>query len=170
MKVVFVDIDGVLNTSDDYEKWGASNPKAFGPDDEAIELLFNPQLIARLNRITENTSAKIVVSSSWRLHYSGRIGAPAFEDLRGLLKRVGVKAQIIGATPLSEPLRWAAIEMWIERCMWPPLQPARYAILDDDVPHDDWRWKAHHVHCLALPGGLTETNEQQAIKLLTEGP
>lgn len=162
---VFVDIDGVLNTCEDYEKWSAADPKAFGPNPEdKSELLFNPQLVARLNRITETAGAQIVVSSSWRLYYSG---IPAFAELRELLRRVGVTAKVIGPTPITQPLRWEAIAMWIEHTV---RGHGRYAILDDDVPHDDWRWKAHHVHCLALPGGLTEANEQQAIALLTEGP
>lgn len=170
MNFVFVDIDGVLNTFEDYEKWGAADPQAFGPNPEdKSELLFNPQLVARLNRITETASAQIVVSSSWRLHYSGN---PAFAELRGLLKRVGVTATVVGPTPINQPLRWEAIEKWIATHdgSWFPKGCGRYAILDDDVPHDDWRWRAHHVHCLALPGGLTEANEQQAIALLTEGP
>jgi hypothetical protein len=160
---VFLDIDGVLNTPDDYARWCNAKPSTFGPDDQA-ELLFNPQLVARLNRITEAASAQIVVSSSWRLYYSG-CGNPEFSDLYKLLRRVGVRGYIFGPTPLEFPERWSAIEKWVSHN---GLSHDRIAILDDDVPHNEWRWKARHVHCRALPGGLTEANEQQAIRLLTE--
>lgn len=156
--IVFVDIDGVLNTPDDYARL-----KTLPPDDR-VELLFNPQLVARLNRITEVARASLVVSSSWRLYYNGREGNPSFDDLRRILGRVGVTAEVVGPTLPEEPRRWEAIEAWVAN------HGGRFAILDDDVPPDDWRWRAHHVHCLSLPGGLTEENERLAIKLLTEGP
>ena len=63
MKVLFLDIDGVLNCmmptpSDDHE-WVDLDEWRYG---------LNPQLVARLRFIIANTNCKIVVSSSWRHH------------------------------------------------------------------------------------------------------
>jgi hypothetical protein len=63
MKVLFLDIDGVLNCmmptpSDDYE-WVDLDEWRYG---------LNPQLVARLRFIIANTNCKIVISSSWRHH------------------------------------------------------------------------------------------------------
>ena len=62
-KVLFLDIDGVLNCmyptpSDDHE-WIDLEEWRYG---------FNPELVARLRFVIANTNCKIVVSSSWRHH------------------------------------------------------------------------------------------------------
>ena len=65
MKVLVLDIDGVLNCmypcpEPDYE-WVDLDEWRYG---------FNPQLVARLRYILANTGCRIVVSSSWRHHTS----------------------------------------------------------------------------------------------------
>jgi hypothetical protein len=161
--VVFLDIDGVLNTPEDYARWAL----AAGAREES---LFNPQLVARLNRITDATKADIVVSSSWRLYYSVR-GRHSFAELRGLLRRVGVTAKVLGSTPARVLERWTAISEWVATYQgsYQGSFPLCFVVLDDDVPADDWVYKHRHVHCLSLPGGLTEKNEARAIELLTGG-
>ena len=62
-KVLFLDIDGVLNCmyptpADDHE-WIDLEEWRYG---------FNPELVARLRFVIANTNCKIVVSSSWRHH------------------------------------------------------------------------------------------------------
>ena len=97
--IVFLDIDGVLNTSKNYEEWeeamresGKAVTFASSPDDSLVHLLFDPALVNRLNTLTEDTGAEIVVSSSWRNLYSD------FDDLVSVLRSVGVLAPIIDRT------------------------------------------------------------------------
>ena len=63
MKVLFLDIDGVLNcvypTPSDDNEWVDLDEWRYG---------LNPQLVARLRFIIANTDCRIVVSSSWRHH------------------------------------------------------------------------------------------------------
>lgn len=63
MKVLFLDIDGVLNcvypTPSDDNEWVDLDEWRYG---------LNPQLVARLRFIIANTDCKIVISSSWRHH------------------------------------------------------------------------------------------------------
>lgn len=66
MKVLFLDIDGVLNCmypspSPDYPEWVDLEEWRYG---------FNPELVARLRYVIANTDCKIVISSSWRHHTS----------------------------------------------------------------------------------------------------
>lgn len=62
MKVVFLDIDGVLNCSK------TKNPRKF-------PYVVDPKLLARLNKLLERTAAKVVLSSSWRLDPIGIMAA-----------------------------------------------------------------------------------------------
>ena len=63
IKVLFLDIDGVLNcmmpTPSDDQEWVDLDEWRYG---------LNPQLVARLRFIIANTNCKIVISSSWRHH------------------------------------------------------------------------------------------------------
>ena len=56
-KLIFLDIDGVMNSTSFYEKtenfvWG----------------MFCPDAVRNLNQIVKETGAEIVISSAWRLH------------------------------------------------------------------------------------------------------
>ena len=96
-KYIFLDIDGVLNSQDFVNElgklWNGSQ--------------FDKKAIDRLNQITENTGAKIVISSTWRILYS-------FEELTNLLKKEGVKAEVIDVTPCLNDSRQTEILYWLE--------------------------------------------------------
>lgn len=127
MKVVFLDIDGVLNCADCFKKahdaWVAN-----GKPKEKHWNMLDPEHIFHLNRIIEETGASIVVSSSWR-------GDP---DLYEKLKDAGVVATFLGQTPrMPRPAgtsveyceRGKEIEEWLSIN---PYGVTKYAILDDD--------------------------------------
>lgn len=90
MKIVFLDIDGVLNN----ELWFVGSGSTRKADDKKEWELshFDPRCVGLLNDITDFTGAKIVVSSSWRI---GR----SFDDLQELLEDAGVTGGIIDRTP-----------------------------------------------------------------------
>lgn len=58
MKVIFLDVDGVLNSEQFVQTSSTGLP--FG--DNQID----PEAVERLNQIIERTGAKVVISSSWR--------------------------------------------------------------------------------------------------------
>lgn len=96
MKIIFLDIDGVLNNS---SCWGNR------PDTNK----FDQNCIYAFNKIIDKTNAKIVISSTWRLLYD-------FDELVYLLKSVGVKGDIIGQTlliKLSTAMRGDEIWAWL---------------------------------------------------------
>ena len=64
MKVIFLDIDGVLNTEqtfiDIHNEWKVTGNRRIEIDEFRVQFL---------KRIVEETNAKIVLSSSWKIFY-----------------------------------------------------------------------------------------------------
>lgn len=108
--VVFLDIDGVLNT---IFTWGRR------PHAAALE----PARVARINTLCAETGAVVVVTSTWRRLFE-------LDDLRALLAGAGLTAPIVGVTPcLDTGHRRDEIRFWVNSR---PEPPARFVIFDDD--------------------------------------
>lgn len=99
MKLVFLDIDGVLNS----DGWLVGKGTVPG-----IKLI-DPAATARLQRLCEETGAEIVVSSSWRAICPRHTLAEIFEA-RGLTTRV------VGVTPIipNRRGRGEEIQRWLD--------------------------------------------------------
>lgn len=158
MKVVFLDIDGVLN----YEHFVRSND---GVSDnfnlmgrfEWYISMFNRNCVMQLNRILRETGAKVVLSSSWRKMFD-------VETIQEFLEAKGFEGELIDKTPNhgQRPCRGEEIQEWLED--HPEVEA--FVVLDDalDVyPHAD-RW----VQTFYEGYGLTEECADKAIKLLKE--
>lgn len=77
MKIIFLDIDGVLNS----EKWYTER---FDKDLQSYPLCeFDPLCVEQLNILIQKTNAKLVISSTWRL---GR----TIDELKNLFEKVGI--------------------------------------------------------------------------------
>ena len=112
MKVIFLDIDGVLNM------YGASYRTFMKPWGQHIE----PHLINRLNYILEKVEdLKIVISSSWRSN---------MEDLEKQMKEQGFKhwERVIGKTP-DIHFRGDEIHAWINNFNF----EGKYLVIDDET-------------------------------------
>lgn len=113
MKVLFLDIDGVLNS--------LSSVLALGNPNEHLD----PVCVALVARLLKETDAKVVVSSSWRI---GR----TVETLKHELDRIGahkIADRIIGRTGDGyNGHRGRQIKEWIEL----NAPECSYVILDDD--------------------------------------
>lgn len=148
MKVIFLDIDGVLNHAD----W-LTEHRNFGLDH------LDPAAVARVQRICDATGAHVVISSTWRLVYSlGR--------LRDMLYERGLRARVVGETPhLPAQERGDEIQLWLDRT------PARrgweldgIVILDDDrdMRHlDPWLVRT------AFATGITDADVERAVEMLS---
>lgn len=86
-KLIFLDIDGVLNT-----KWWYSQMDRNTHRDK-YGYAFDPQAVANLRKIVEETGADIVISSSWKC-----MGLSQMEDM---WKDRNLPGKIIGITPNS---------------------------------------------------------------------
>ncbi len=168
-KFVFLDFDGVLNSSE-FAAYQYRNDESaqdsFGLD------LFDPKAIEYMNRIVDATGAKIVVTSSWR--YLG------LAKLQKLWKERGLHGEIIGMTSLhvvDELILEKGIE-WIEREMngsprseeiahWLKSYNinANYVILDDLPMPQDLQLHAVQVN---PKFGLSDLQVKQAITILNK--
>lgn len=91
MKVIFLDIDGVLNSQLWYSKRRNFNTEAVDVHYPFYE--FDPDAIICLNRIIKETGAKLIISSTWRKNRT-------IEELQELLNSVGVEGEVIDKTPV----------------------------------------------------------------------
>lgn len=92
MKIIFLDIDGVLATN---KEFGMNRTKFQTKHPEAKELHipypFNPECVKIFNEILDETNAIIVLSSDWRLHWD-------LDGLDRIFKFNGVKKSPIALT------------------------------------------------------------------------
>lgn len=108
MKIIFLDIDGVLNSHYDYERYGFD--------------YIDSGLVEILKGIVFATKAEIVLSSTWRLNDSDR----AF--VRSALRYKML--DFVGITPyLESKPRAEEIKLWLENNP----HVIKYAILDDNA-------------------------------------
>jgi hypothetical protein len=140
MRVVFLDIDGVLNSAD-YLYSLRRRPGTHKID---------PLAVQRLNRITDATGAVIFVSSTWRI-----MGLKA---IRTLLREHGVTAKIVGVTPDDNRIRGLQIAQCINTH-----DVDAYVILDDDA--DMGRLMSRLVQT-DFDHGLTDEHAARAIAVL----
>jgi len=153
VKLVFLDIDGVLATW-----WSYKNQRSGSVYGRRI-IPFNPECVKHFNTLIERTGAKIVMSSSWRV---GQL----LENLQNLLAKEGVKGELIGDTPVLcfDPYarRGGEIREW----MAAGGQRARsFVILDDEVTDIKSIFPGRFVHT-SMVGGFQESDIQKAIDIL----
>jgi hypothetical protein len=165
MRILFLDIDGVLNHDVDAEVDHGlllrvhGQMRHFRRDDVKKRLKWLlPEAVARVNRILDVSGAKLVISSTWREHNTR-------DELQMLLEARGLTHKIFGMTPvLPKPAPGKEVERGVEIDAWLKMHPevTSYAILDDGwvVPH---REKHVWVHPLEA---LTDENVEKAVALL----
>lgn len=152
MKVIFLDIDGVLNSQEWYTERMEKESSYDYPFDE-----FSPELVRRFNKIIEKSKADIVVSSTWRI---GR----SLPELRDLFRFVGIKGNVIGKTSSNEfrgdYVRGKEIKQWLEE----QREEIQYVIIDDD--NDMLPEQQEHFIKTTWMYGIEEKHEIEVIKKL----
>jgi hypothetical protein len=163
MKVIFLDIDGVLNSEEYARRLHQENPNVGLWDEHGLD----PQACALLDRLVEATDAYIVLSSTWRiLHPLG--------EMKLMLKKRGFKnwSRLIDRTPQLNTIRGKEIQAWLDR-----LGEARrlsqeieeiesFVILDDS---DDMGDLKDNLVLTDPIHGLTEDDVKKAIVTLRMG-
>lgn len=159
MKIIFLDIDGVLNS----RQWML---ECDGEFDQPINQI-DPKAVVRLNRITDATGAKIVVSSTWRLGFLMKCADPVL-SLKGCLRTYGITGEVIDMTP-SKPncirnQRGKEIQAWLDDNY---SRVDKFIIIDDDS--DMGKLKSKHFKTL-FEDGLTDAIADKIIKVLGPKP
>lgn len=132
IKIIFLDIDGVLNCEDtfieqrvEYDKDREAYIKKLQDRNFMEDSDIDKKLVNELNKIIRATGAKIVVSSSWRI---GR----TVDELRHLLKRNGCIGEVIDRTGRSSHgIRGLEIQEWLDN--YTKCHIENFIILDDDA-------------------------------------
>ena len=113
MKVIFLDIDGVLN-SDTYMK------KQLDNSSEGIESEIDPATLILLKKAVDTTGAKIILSSSWRIMRK-------YNELEKFLMKFGIS--LSGKTPYVDGKRGLEIKQYLSENE----NIEQYLILDDEI-------------------------------------
>lgn len=150
MKVLFLDIDGVLNS----EEWALK--KYQEGITGALQSEFDVEAVRHLNSIIEKSQAKVVISSSWRLIHE-------LEYIVEMLRKFGFKGDVIGKTPRSKMSGWRGND--IRRWLNEHPEVHRFAILDDD---SDMRGVEDHFVQTSWMKGLQEEHVPKVLALLED--
>lgn len=160
MKIIFLDIDGVLNHEDFYKR------RKLGEFEYPLSELC-PKTIANLNVLIAETGAKVVISSTWRL---GRSAA----EIQVLLEGRGFTGEVIDCTPNlrgegclrgNEILKWVKDNKDLIGADY--YNFTDYVILDDDS--DMLYWQRNNFLLIDCFVGLTMGAVFQAKKMLNGG-
>jgi hypothetical protein len=149
-KIVFLDIDGVLNHRD----WFAELARTGKLSIESVD----PECVKRLSRLCEITGSKVVISSSWRSIMS-------LDRVSSFLARYGFTGEIIGATPElydTDSCRGDEITKWLHE-ETDPSDRVMFVILDDDA---DMGSVADRLVQTSFDTGLQDEHVAKAIALL----
>jgi hypothetical protein len=129
VRVLFLDIDGVLNRV------------GYSPDESVgLRSWIEPELAARLSELLRAIDAAIVLASDWR---KGR----ALEHLVDELEAAGVVGSLLGVTPVLGRERWREIDAWMREHD----VPAEHVVIVDDG-YDMGTLAARFVRCSPLRG------------------
>ena len=105
--VVFLDIDGVLNSKQWYAHDAASHEGISLTERKLWEHSIDPDCVQRLNRILQQTGAVVIVSSSWRKKH-------ALSEIVSALESRGFRGEVEGATSANGTLsRAEEITEWL---------------------------------------------------------
>jgi hypothetical protein len=158
-KLLFLDVDGVLNSDAFYStKNQAKRMKEIQEKHPYMDRTrvyqvscFDPIAVANLNKIIKETGCELIVSSSWRFT----------TGLRELFKYVGIEAEISGITGIcASRYRGDEIQEFLDQ----QTEPYVYCILDDDGDMLEWQLKNFIQTDWRV--GLVESDVDKAIEIL----
>jgi hypothetical protein len=182
VRIIFLDIDGILNCEEAYRSGECQYQEWIWEDGRKDQYQrFCSWSKELLNKLIEETGAKIVISSTWR--HSG------IEFMQKVWNMEGMKGEIIGITPsmrtkgihiprgmeikyfLEEDLKFSHIN-WDQDQQRESMERSgvdNYIIIDDDSDML-YNQRNHFVHVLPSPRnkrGFNEEYYEEALKKLS---
>lgn len=182
MKIIFLDIDGVLNCENGYVNGFCKYKKLIVGDGEKDHYQqFYPPSKKLLNKLIEETDVKIVISSTWR--------SSGFEHMERVWESEGMSGEIIGLTAnfrnnnlrITIP-RGVEIKDWLDkkgfrRINWSKDEQKKYIdksevenyIIIDDDSDMLYGQREHFIHVKPSPrnkDGFNQENYEHAYGIL----
>ena len=171
MKVIFLDIDGVLNSARSFiANHPRDNKAPWKTVDERNIATIDPIAVKMVNEIVYRCNAEIVVSSSHRkwfyvsskdLRLSPILDLPSLVDY---INKLGIEKSVIDATPVLSSegrCRGDEIFLWLSNHQ----EVTNYVILDDDC--DFLESQMNNFVRTDYMNGLTFENYQRVFSILT---
>lgn len=151
MKIIFIDIDGVLATAPCWNMSQDNKWNAYPFDKKAVKVL---------NEILKETGAEMVLSSDWKYHYTMKQITEIFTELNGVIKAP------FDRTPFSKEYtamnleggRISEINMWLKENK-EKLGITHWVAVDDLKMFD----LENFVHCPRVMEGIKQTGVKQKI-------
>ena len=140
-RIVFLDFDGVLNSERSNRELGT-------------RYRFSKSSVAALNDLLRKSDAFIVITSTWREHWTLRDNAEFLEQARVLPGRV------VGKTPKLDQARGLEIESWLRSVPYPVVS---FVILDE---RDDMAMHRQRLIQVNPKVGLSQMQVKPAYELL----
>jgi hypothetical protein len=162
MKIIFLDIDGVIATTQCIGK---------GMGNKWDSYMFDPKCVSVLNYILKETGAEIILSSDWKLHYT-------LFEMNEIFTHNGVIKGPIGFTPVGtytndnlDSGRVSEILSWLDLHAKKPItKGGKDGVYDIKwVAVDDLKmWDLDNfVHCPKQMEGIKQTGiKEKIIKFL----
>ena len=149
MNIIFLDFDGVLN-SDRYIRTHGY----FG-------ILLDPRCLTLLKDIADACHAKIVLTTSWRTHWSANAEEcnDMGKEINEIFSEYGLS--VYDKTPRLGYSREEEIQTWLTDNP----DVTNFVVLDDMFLEDDFL-EGHFVRTSSLRGGLDEDDTKEAIAIL----
>lgn len=147
MKVIFLDFDGVINSTTWLMKVDGHTSR-----DKVSE-----EMVQRVSRIVDETGAKVVVSSTWRKLHN-------LEELQEILDENGFTGEVIDRTEIESDVgveRGELIQKWLDQHTY----VENFVVLDDVdemsvIPDEKF------IHTKTSEG-LTDEQADRAIEVLS---
>ncbi len=165
-KILFLDIDGVLNS----KPYLAARPEAAGcsPAGGDWSLRFQPELVARLQVFLDRSGAQIVLSSAWRndpnvTRSAALFGVSQLDYVASLVRRSGApRADFLSACIDGD--RGPSIIAWVRAhaqivSSWVAVDDAPVGYMGD-AEHRTVRTDPEH--------GLRDVDVERAVSMLAE--
>ena len=150
MNIIFLDVDGVLNSLSYLKELCRNDKRPYS----GYDYPFDPRCMNNLKRLVEETDSYLVISSCWRMHEIGK------KILLSELKKYGLDTRVIGYTKILHKTRGEEIKEFIKILD----ENVHYIIIDDDSDFADLK---EYLVKTNYQNGLTEKETDVAIKKLT---
>lgn len=155
-KIIFLDVDGVLNSQDQIVAQEGKRSFLFGTFDFHVE---------KLARIVKETDAKIVMSSTWRSFFDKdeEKGSHFYIHITERFRKFGI--ELSDRTPFYgfDGKRGLEIKDWLSR--HPEVE--KFVILDDEAFDIRDYYKKEFVKTNFM-SGLLDEHVEKAIKILNK--
>lgn len=174
MKLIFLDVDGVLNSVRSMVAWHKEWKATIGHFDSEYPYSGRRHILRNhidevavmlMNRITDTSGAKYVISSAHRKHIPADMdGVRDLRKMQEYFSGFGLTGEVIGYTPATaSSFRGTEIESWLLDHR--DLDITHYVIVDDSSDMLAEQLEKHFVHTNAA-NGLSYDNFKQILTIL----